>query len=815
MSAVWTRVRAEARARARSMVVLALVLGVAGGAALAAFAGARRTDSAVDRFLAFSKTPNANVGAPDPETLDKILALPQVADSVVGAYMLMAPLDASGRPDRKGDLGTQALVGGGIPDIGRPKILAGRFPRDRVDEAFLNASGAAATGLRVGSRVRLQGWDPKQADELLRGAELPPTGPVAEVRVVGIGRFPFELSTTPATPGVIYTSSNFLLLPPAFYRAYGERVAVAGGPGGSVRLERGVADYPAFQAAVQRISPDAFVDAATDDVIAGAKAKRATSVEALALLLFGILAGLVAVALVAQALVRQAFLDATDYPALGAMGMTRGQLVAVAAVRATMIGVAGAAVAVAFAVLLSPAMPIGLARQAEVHRGYSFDASIILIGALAIVAFVVAAAALAAWRTARAVGVAPGPVSVGPEQPSRLTDRLARTGVSPSAVVGVRMALEPGRGATAVPVRTTLVSAAVAVAVVVGTLTFGASLHRLATTPVLQGWNWDVSVGNPHSDDISETAVPALDRNPDVAAFSAVSGPGSIRAGRVTSSVMGMDTVKGAVLPPFLDGRAPHGQDEIAFGTKDLRRMHRSVGQSVVVSAGDQPPRTMRVVGRMVLTPSIVNGQIHLGDGALVTMATFKAMSGGGGNQDSENVAENVFVVRFKPGVQPAPAVKRLQHDFPGTVLTALRPADVENLRRVSALPSVLAGLFAAVALLTVGHMLVSSVRRRRHDVAILRTMGFVRRQVSAAVAWQATTVVVVALVVGLPVGIALGRWTWAVVAGQLGVLSLPVVPALVIAGVTVGALVIANAVASLPGLLAARTRPAEILRTE
>jgi ABC-type lipoprotein release transport system permease subunit len=133
----------------------------------------------------------------------------------------------------------------------------------------------------------------------------------------------------------------------------------------------------------------------------------------------------------------------------------------------------------------------------------------------------------------------------------------------------------------------------------------------------------------------------------------------------------------------------------------------------------------------------------------------------------------------------------------------------------VSALPSVLAALFAAVALVTVGHMLVSSVRRRRHDVAILRTMGFVRRQVAAAVAWQATTVALVGLIVGVPLGVAAGRWTWGLVASQLGVRDEPVVPLLVVVVVVAGTLVVANALASLPGQVAARTRPAEILRAE
>jgi len=263
------------------------------------------------------------------------------------------------------------------------------------------------------------------------------------------------------------------------------------------------------------------------------------------------------------------------------------------------------------------------------------------------------------------------------------------------------------------------------------------------------------------------------------------------------------------VLPPFLNGRAPAAPDEIAFGAKDLRSLHKSVGQRVSVSAGG-PPRSMRIVGRMVLTPTVVNDQIRMGEGALVTPDGFQALG-----VDPGSAPTNVFLLRLRPGVNRVAALHRLRTEFPGTVLTALRPSDVENLRRVDSLPSILAGLFAAIAVFTVGHMLVSSVRRRRHDVAVLRTMGFVRRQVAATVAWQATTVVLVGLVVGLPLGIAAGRWTWMLLANQLGVRPEPVTPALVIIAVVGGSLLLANALASLPGAVAARTRPAEILRTE
>src|SRR5207245_1129355 len=129
-------------------------------------------------------------------------------------------------------------------------------------------------------------------------------------------------------------------------------------------------------------------------------------------------------------------------------------------------------------------------------------------------------------------------------------------------------------------------------------------------------------------------------------------------------------------------------------------------------------------------------------------------------------------------GVDRSAALTRLRTKFPGTVLTAVRPPDIENLRRVDRLPTLLAMLFALVALLTVGNTLVSSVRRRRRELAILRTVGFVRRQIAATIAWQATAVAIVALAIGIPVGVATGRSTWTLVTDRLGLPADTVVPA-------------------------------------
>ena len=119
------------------------------------------------------------------------------------------------------------------------------------------------------------------------------------------------------------------------------------------------------------------------------------------------------------------------------------------------------------------------------------------------------------------------------------------------------------------------------------------------------------------------------------------------------------------------------------------------------------------------------------------------------------------------------------------------------------------------LAVATVAHLLVTSIRRRRRDLAVLKTMGFVRRQVSAAVAWQATTLVVVALLVGIPLGAAGGRWVWQVFAERIGIAPNPQVPLITLLLFVPVAVVVANVLAAGPGWVAGRLKPAPVLRTE
>jgi ABC-type antimicrobial peptide transport system permease subunit len=195
--------------------------------------------------------------------------------------------------------------------------------------------------------------------------------------------------------------------------------------------------------------------------------------------------------------------------------------------------------------------------------------------------------------------------------------------------------------------------------------------------------------------------------------------------------------------------------------------------------------------------------------------------------------------IRLRPGVSPAAGLRSLEQiagqlnrdstlplatNIIGdigryvpsvSVLPVQRPAEIVNYRSMGAMPAILAGGLAVGAVVGLGLTLIASVRRRRRDFALLKTLGFTRGQLAAVVAWQSTVVAVIGLVIGVPVGIAAGRWLWLAFAHELSAVPDPVIPAGSIALAVVAALVLANLVAALPGRAAARTPAAIVLRAE
>jgi ABC-type lipoprotein release transport system permease subunit len=113
------------------------------------------------------------------------------------------------------------------------------------------------------------------------------------------------------------------------------------------------------------------------------------------------------------------------------------------------------------------------------------------------------------------------------------------------------------------------------------------------------------------------------------------------------------------------------------------------------------------------------------------------------------------------------------------------------------------------------GLTLAASVRRRRRDLATLKALGFTRRQLLSTICWQSSVTVGIGVVVGIPLGIALGRWLWTLFAREIYVVPDPTVPLLSVIIVAIGALLFANVVAIIPGRIAARTPTARVFQSE
>jgi ABC-type lipoprotein release transport system permease subunit len=107
----------------------------------------------------------------------------------------------------------------------------------------------------------------------------------------------------------------------------------------------------------------------------------------------------------------------------------------------------------------------------------------------------------------------------------------------------------------------------------------------------------------------------------------------------------------------------------------------------------------------------------------------------------------------------------------------------------------------------------VASARARRRDYAVLKVLGLRRAQLRAVALWQASAVTVAALVIGTPLGVAAGRWTWQVFASQAGLSGSAVTPLQVfwlipaaLAAAALVALPAAHRVAALPAMVTLRT---------
>jgi ABC-type antimicrobial peptide transport system permease subunit len=178
--------------------------------------------------------------------------------------------------------------------------------------------------------------------------------------------------------------------------------------------------------------------------------------------------------------------------------------------------------------------------------------------------------------------------------------------------------------------------------------------------------------------------------------------------------------------------------------------------------------------------------------------------------------------VTVKPGADVDAVSKSLAANVstavPGAAVTFTRndpPTELAEIRQVRVLPIVLGLFLALLAIGAVGHALATAVRRRRLDIAVLRVLGMTRWQSRGVVVVQATVLAVVGLIFGMPLGFALGRVVWQVVADYTPLKYIPPLAFWTLVLVGPLALLVANLLAAWPGYQAARLRVAHVLRAE
>jgi len=423
-------------------------------------AGAHRTQTALHRYYVATHAADAYVDpgfgfGEESLNLGRIERLPQVAHWELTALLAALARGRSGQPLVPSSVAYLAPMDGRRKDsIDRPKLLRGRLPNPAVpDEALGDSKALQYAGVRVGDTLTLRLvshdslWHHADAIHFYADPATARWGPLVTVRVVG------ESANARAD-----VDGGQFHLSPGFYRVYGGRVGLGSWVDElAVRLKHGPADVPAFAAGVSRIAGNlgyGFFDPS----VARPTVQRSMTLQTRALELLAVLGGVAALLLFGQALWRQATIDSAGHGTLRSLGMTRGQLVALGAARALTMAAPAAGLTAVIAFLLSALAPIGRAREIEPRPGFSVDGVAFDVGGAAVLVIVLALGLLAAWRIALA---ALGGDAGWPDQRANVTSvpaALARAGCPPAFVAGVRMAIQRGARAAAVPVRAALVA---------------------------------------------------------------------------------------------------------------------------------------------------------------------------------------------------------------------------------------------------------------------------------------------------------------------------------------------------------------------
>lgn len=221
------------------------------------------------------------------------------------------------------------------------------------------------------------------------------------------------------------------------------------------------------------------------------------------------------------------------------------------------------------------------------------------------------------------------------------------------------------------PVRSALLGAVLAVALVVTTLTFGNSLQTLVSSTALYGWNWTyilnpVGAGNGN---VPPVALSLLRRDRFVAASSGASYNDAELDGQGVPFLI--ENVHSAVAPPILSGHGIEARRQIVLGAATMAQLHKRLGQYVTVSYGassDAPiyvPSTRLLIVGTATFPAIgyastISDHTSMGTGMLLTFQMLPKAFATALDSSSDPALDgpNLALVRVKSDAPPAACIR-------------------------------------------------------------------------------------------------------------------------------------------------------------